>query len=107
MLEPKLPPEAAWNHVLGMAEHEENVERLKAAGGVQVLFVGSSVVAAGIEPELLADAIGAPRGAYSFWVAGPSMQGVEFFTTQLARPQLSPDVLVIAVSSRELNDEGL
>ena len=104
-LDRQLPEAAEWNHVVTDG-HSRNVEELADAGGVDVLAVGSSVAAAGIDPQMLAEEVGAPRGAYNLWMVGPSMRSIELLTLRYALPALAPRTLVIAVSSRELNDEG-
>ncbi len=105
LLEPQLSPAARWNHAVP-GDHLENVERLSAAGGVDVLVVGSSSVGSGVDPDQLADDTRVRRGAYNLWMNGPSAQSIELLTSRFAMPALSPQVLVVAVSSRELNDVG-
>lgn len=105
LLEPQLSAAARWNHAVP-GDHLENIDRLAAAGGVDVLVVGSSSVGSGVDPEQLAAEVEAPRGAYSLWMNGPSVRSIELLTSRFALPTLSPRVLVVGVSSRELNDEG-
>ena len=105
LLEPRLSPAARWNNAVP-GDHLENIEGLSADGGVDVLVVGSSSGGSGIDPQQLADEALAPRGAYNLWMNGPSVQSIELITSRFAMPALSPRVLVVAVSSRELNDEG-
>ena len=105
VLEPRLLPAARWNHALS-GGHLQNIERLAAAGGVDILVVGSSTVGSDVDARQLAAEVDLPRGAYNLWMSGPSMQSIELLTSRWALPALSPSVLVIGVTSRELNDAG-
>ena len=105
LLEPRLPAAAQWSHAVP-GGHLQNIERLAAAGGADVLVVGSSSVGSAIDPEQLTSQLDAPRGGYNLWMSGPSMQSIELLTSRFALPALSPRVLVVGVTSRELNDVG-
>lgn len=70
----------------------------------EVAFVGSSMVADGIDPEAFTERSGVP--AYNAGFAGPSMRTITPWTLDIAVPLLQPDAVVLGIQSRELSDNG-
>ena len=96
-----LPPPAGWptdEYPL----KDERTEELAGDGGVGVVVVGSSVADVSVDPAGLDHA----RGAYNAGLVGATAWIVDAWTRELVVPRLDPDVVVVAVSSRDLNDNG-
>jgi hypothetical protein len=101
-LEPRLPEPREW--LLPTLDlHEQQVRELAAAGEQGgILVVGSSVVGAGVDTGTVTATIGTP--SYNLWVAGGSMRAIRALADELGMPVLQPDTVVLATTSRELND---
>jgi hypothetical protein len=67
--------------------------------------MGSSIVNAGIDPVLFADLSGAV--AYNASLNATSPRLLEVWAGEIVLPRLHPDLVVIGLSSRELNDHGI
>jgi hypothetical protein len=96
-----LPPPAGWPTDEYPLKDDRTTE-LAASGGVGVVIVGSSVADVSIDAAELHHA----RGAYNAGLVGATAQIVDAWTRELVVPRLDPDVVVVAVSSRDLNDNG-
>ncbi len=83
----------------------EAMEAKAADGGAEVVVLGSSV-AGGVDPDLLDEVSDAYDGAFTLWSAGAGAQSMELLYEHLAAPILDPEVVVLTVSSRELNALG-
>jgi hypothetical protein len=97
-----LPPPAGWPSD-EYPQKDDRMAELAGDGGAGVAIVGSSVADVSIDPTALPH----PRGAYNAGLAGATAWIVDVWTRRLVVPQLDPDVVVVAVSSRDLNDNGL
>jgi hypothetical protein len=100
-LDSRLPRALVWQS----AEAEDKVDRmdtLAAAGGVDMVFVGSSLVNAGVDPKLFADDITAYNAALS--AAVPQL--TDPWTVDVVFPRLHPKVLVVGVSSFDFSDNA-
>ncbi|MGH2750340.1 MAG: hypothetical protein ACRDK3_05635, partial [Actinomycetota bacterium] len=71
---------------------------------IEVLFVGSSQMAASINPQLFTDQTG--LSSYNAAFAGPSMRTVGRWLLDIVEPKLSPDVVVVGIASRDANDRS-
>jgi hypothetical protein len=78
-----------------MANKEERVE---------VLFVGSSMMAGGVDPVRFTEQSG--LSSYNAAFAGPSMRTITPWTLDIVVPLLKPRFVVLGVQSRELSDNG-
>lgn len=94
-----------WNGTVA-AGHIDAIEARAAEGGVDALLLGSSMAGADFDPVRLAEQLPGSDAAYNLWVTGPNMATLRLLATELALPLLHPDVLVLEVNSRVLNDRG-
>jgi hypothetical protein len=70
----------------------------------EVVFVGSSMMAGGVDPVAFTKRAGL-RG-YNAGFAGPSMRTITPWTLGIVEPLLQPEVVVVGLQSRELSDNG-
>ena len=89
----------------GMAELDARVEQMAGLGDADVVFIGSSVVAKGIDPTVFGTAHGTV--AYNAGVNGSSPRLWELWIGEVVEPSLQPDTVVIGVVTHDLNDESL
>lgn len=82
------------------------MEQLGAAGGADVLLLGSSVVGSGLDPDLLGTASSRYDRAFTLWLPGAPVRSLEVMYEQLAEPSLAPEVVVIGLTAREVNASG-
>jgi hypothetical protein len=83
----------------------EAMDEVVAEGGAEVLVIGSSV-ANGVDPGLLDELSERYDGAFTFWSAGAGVRSTELLYQDLAAPTLDPEVVVLPLTSRELNALG-
>jgi hypothetical protein len=99
-LEPHLEPVNAWptsdyvSHEQGLAARQDDL---------QVLVLGSSVAGRAIAPDALT-AEGGPGPGYNYWLAGASVRSFSMLTVEVLLDRVSPSLVVIGLTMRELND---
>lgn len=71
---------------------------------VDVLFVGSSMMAGGISPVDFTESSGRP--SYNAAFAGPSIRTLTPWVLDVVEPLLRPQVVVIGLQTRDLNDNS-
>jgi len=102
---PEIPPDA---HTWPRAEIGQKLEQIDAyeerGEAIDVLFVGSSQMAAAINPQLFTEQTG--LSSYNAAFAGPSMRTVGRWLLDVIEPKLSPDVVVLGIASRDSNDRS-
>ena len=96
-----LPPPAGWPTDEYPIKDERTAE-LADAGGTSVVIVGSSVADVSIDPA----GFGEPSLAYNAGLVGATAWIVDVWTREVVVPRLDPRLVVVAVSSRDLNDNG-
>lgn len=98
-----VPPRDGWNvPALGA-----QVEALRAAEDPpEVLVLGTSVVGAGIDPDTVAAASDRYDSAFNLWSVGAPVRSLQVMYDDIAQPLVSPEVVVIGLTSRELNSRG-
>lgn len=84
----------------------DQIEALSAQGGVDVVFIGSSIVDVGIDPAKFVQRSSWAESAYNASVSAASPRVLEAWAEEVVLPLLKPKVLVIGMSSRALNDNG-
>jgi hypothetical protein len=105
MLLPSLPTDVHTWPRAEIGQKLEQIERMESRGEqVDVLFAGSSLVAAGINPQLFTQQSGLT--SYNAAFAGSSMRTVARWVLDIVEPKLSPEVIVIGMASRDVNDGG-
>lgn len=97
----RLPPRQVW----GTAEAQYKADQIDGASdrGVDVVFAGTSVVDAGVDPTAFDRRLVTGRGSYNAALGAGSPAMVRSFTSLLAVPRLRPTLLVLGISSRDLN----
>jgi hypothetical protein len=102
---PAIPPDA---HTWPRAEIGQKLEQIDAyeerGETVDVLFVGSSQMAASTNPQLFTEQTG--LSSYNAAFAGPSMRTVGRWLLDVVEPKLNPDVVVVGIASRDSNDRS-
>lgn len=92
----RLPEPQTWS----TPETQYKVEQMAALGDVPVAAVGSSVVDVALDPGALG------VSAYNAALGAASIGMVDAFTREVVVPQLDPEVVVVGLSSRELNENA-
>jgi hypothetical protein len=105
-IEPRLEPPVLWGD-LETQWKVAQMDGLAAKGGADVVFLGSSIVNAGIDPALYAQLSESGTVAYNAALNATSPQLLELWAGEIVLPRLQPDLVVIGLSSRELNDHGI
>lgn len=98
--DPWYESDAAWN--LGaIGQHLRNLGDLEDPP--RVVVVGSSTAGAAVDASMLHEVHGIP--AYNAWVVGAGTRTVTELGTQVVLPRTRPEVVVVALGARDL-DEG-
>lgn len=102
----RLGESSDWNDP-GLATQVRNMRRVgRGEGGADVVLLGSSAVGEGIDPERLAQSSQAAESAYNAWHAGAPASALDLMTRALVLPILRPRLVVIGLTSEQLNDNG-
>lgn len=104
LAEPHLPEPDPWPSG-ELSTKVGQMEILGASSDVEVVFVGSSVVAEGIDPIAFRDSSG--HIAYNAGLSAASMRSVEIWVEDVVLPLTNPSTIVIGVTGRDLNDHGI
>ena len=105
LVEDRLPPPADW-YTPEYALKQSQMAELAASGGASVVFIGSSVIDVSIDPAQLDGALTDERPAYNAALLGANLEMVDVWSEHVVEPTLDPDVVVIGVSSRDVNRNG-
>lgn len=92
-----LPEPQLWS----TPEIQYKVELIEEAGDVEVALTGSSVIDVSVDPA------GLGRPAFNAALGAASIGMVADFTRAVAVPRLDPEIVVIGLTSRELNANSL
>lgn len=106
VVEPRVPVQTRWGSA-AIDVKVEQMERLSADGGVDVVFLGSSIVNSGIDPAAFVEQSPWATSAYNASMAASSPRVLERWATEVVFPMLKPKTVVIGLSSRALNDNGI
>ncbi|HEX2196807.1 MAG TPA: SGNH/GDSL hydrolase family protein [Actinomycetota bacterium] len=102
---PSLPVDPGKWPRIEIAQKLDQMRRYVEDGeDFSVAFVGSSMVADGLDPVAFTKRSGIR--AYNAAFAGPSMRTITPWTLDIAEPMLQPDAIVLGIQSRELSDNG-
>lgn len=102
---PGLPVDPGKWPRIEIAQKLDQVRRYLGDGReFDVVFVGSSMVADGVDPVEFVET--ADVRAYNAAFAGPSMRTITPWTLDIVDPLLQPEVVVLGIQSRELSDNG-
>lgn len=105
-IEPRLDPPVLWGD-LETQWKVAQMDGLAATGEADVVFLGSSIVNAGFDPELFAELSEPGTVVYDAALNATSPHLLELWAKEIMLPRLRPDLVVIGLSSRELNDHGI
>jgi hypothetical protein len=95
----------AWND--WQATHKvEAIDELARRGGSPLVLMGSSMMDYAADPGALSKLLGLQRPAFNASLNGAEARLMDFWLLNVVVPRLRPQVVVIGVSSRELNDLG-
>ena len=83
----------------------EQIDALSDRGGASVVFLGSSAVDSSLDPSAL-KLTKSNRPAYNASVRGGTIAMVSHWARTVVVPRLRPDVVVLGVASRELDENG-
>lgn len=97
----RLPPRLEW-HTAEAQKKVAQMDALARAGGADVVFVGSSVVRNGAEPDVITAALGVT--AYNAGLTAGVPRLMEPWTLDVVLPRLRPKVLVIGVTSFDFSE---
>jgi hypothetical protein len=106
VLEPRLGEPVLWGD-LETQWKVEQMDHLASEGGADVVFFGSSIVNAGLDPELYAERSPPGTVVYNAALNATSPHLLELWATEIVLPRLQPQLVIIGLSSRELNDNGI
>lgn len=102
----RLGDSSGWNDP-GLAMQARNMRQIgDEHGGAEVVVLGSSTAGEGIDPDRLAQGSQAYDSAYNAWHAGAPARSLDLFGRSLVLPVLRPKVMVIGLTSEQLNDNG-
>lgn len=102
--EPLLEAPLPWP-TAQIAQKADQIKQLADQGTpIDVVFLGSSVVALGIDPIEFNRADG--WVAYNAGLNGAAVSGLERWAFDVVLPQLQPTLVVIGLTTRDLNDHG-
>ena len=96
----------AWNDWQA-TNKVEAIDALARRGGSSVVLMGSSMMDYAVDPAALSNALGLKRPAFNASLNGAEAHLIHFWLLNVVVPRLRPQVVVIGVSSRELNDLGI
>lgn len=105
LVEDRLPPPPDW-YTPEYGVKEGQIDRLAGRGGASVVLLGSSVIDVAVDPVGLDGPLTSARPAYNAGLIGANLEMVDVWSEHVVEPALAPDVVVIGVSSRDVNANG-
>jgi hypothetical protein len=106
LVEDRLPPPTEW-YTPEYGIKEEQMAGLGARhDGASVVFIGSSVIDVSVDPSKVASPPEDGRPAYNAGLIGANLEMVDVWSEHVVEPSLRPSVVVIGVSSRDVNRNG-
>lgn len=105
LIAPSLPVDPGkWPRIEMASKLNQMQDHVEQGKAVEVLFAGSSMMAGGVDAIEFTRASG--RSGYNAAFAGPSIRTVTPWVLDVVEPLLSPEVVVLGVATRELNDNA-
>jgi hypothetical protein len=105
LLQWRIPAEAhKWPRREMAVKYEQMSSHRERDETFDVVFVGNSTTVNGIDPIAFSAATGLP--SYNAAFAGGSLRSIAPWTIDVVEPALRPDVVVVGLQSRDLNDNG-
>ena len=106
LVEDRLPEPLEW-HSFEAQRKAEQIAALAADGGVDVVFLGTSMVNAAVITSVFTAAAGDGLTAYNAGLSSGIPRLVEDWAVHLVLPALRPRLVVLGVSSVDLTDAGV
>jgi hypothetical protein len=106
LVEDRLPPTPDWFTPEYGLKQEQMAGLAARTDGASVVFIGSSVIDVSIDPTKIDAPVTADRPAYNAGLIGANLEMVDVWSGHVVEPALHPDVVVLAVSSRDVNRNG-
>lgn len=100
LLAPRLPGLLIWDNQFT----QDKYDQIRETGPVSVVFAGSSVVNAGIDPVMVAAAAGWDQPGYNSAIPSTTPVTWLIWSRDVVLPELCPNLYVIGVSVRDYND---
>ena len=102
LLAPHIPGQLVWDTQFT----QDKADQIAAVGEVDIVYVGSSVVNAGIDPGLVAANSRFDSG-YNSAIPSTTPSTWKLWMRDLVYPDLCPSVVVIGISVRDYNDANV
>ncbi|CAN5671496.1 hypothetical protein BH20ACT2_BH20ACT2_23350 [soil metagenome] len=99
----RLPPPLVW-HTAEAQRKVEQMDALAAAGGADVIFVGSSTVNFAADPAVFTAEAGSATTAYNAALNSGIPRLTATWMLDVVLPRLTPEVVVIGLTSFDLSD---
>lgn len=96
----RLPPPPQWD----LPAVEVLIERMRRVPDGGVAFVGASQTGTDLVPVELLAVSRSQRAAFNAWLVGAGMRTVKRWTLEFVVPELDPSLVVVGLTSREMND---
>lgn len=106
LVEDRLPPPVQWYTPEYGIKEEQMAGLADRHGGASVALIGSSVVDVAVDPTKLDAPVTADRPAYNAGLIGANLEMVDVWSEHVVEPTLRPDVVILSVSSRDVNRNG-
>jgi hypothetical protein len=97
-----LPQPQLWS-APEFAVKEPQIDALAKRGGASIMMIGSSTMDVAADPSQMRFQAGS-RGAYNAATGGASIGMIDIWSRLVATPKLRPDVAVVGIVTRELNE---
>jgi hypothetical protein len=105
VIEPMLPPLRGWPSAQ-MASKVDQMEDLSVRSvDVDVVFLGSSSMDQAVNP-IVFNTTGERLVSYNASFSGASLRSLDLWAREVVLPALDPELVVIGLTTRELNDGG-
>jgi hypothetical protein len=102
----QVAPPVTWDSPYTQDKAEQIVRVANRYGGAGTVFLGSSIVNAGIDPERFVAALPDSTVAYNAGLPGASAGTWRLWAADLVYPYLCPGLVVIGVTVRDVNDNA-
>jgi hypothetical protein len=106
LVEDRLPPPVEWYTPEYGIKEEQMADLGDRSDGASVVFIGSSVIDVSVDPSKVASPPEDERPAYNAGLIGANLEMVDLWSEHVVEPALRPSVVVIGVSSRDVNRNG-
>ena len=106
LAQPLLPRPLSWYSYWAQTKADEMSQMQRNGAEIDLVFVGSSVVIAALNPEVFTESSACELTAYNGAIAGATMRGLDHWTETIVVPSLNPSTVVIGVTSRDISTES-